>query len=172
MRGMVSAQTSSVDALRRAVYDSPMLPPATQTLHGILNTAQDEARRCNQEFVGIEHLALALLDDDSSEAVRILQQMNISSGYVRNELQHVLPGGKDSPIIAGNLPHSPKVQRLINSAVVLAQAAGQTKLSSRFVLSAMLAEASGIVCESFRRNGGDSNELAKALRDREVTPEN
>src|SRR5688572_10986795 len=104
-----------------------MLPPATETLHRILNTAQHEARNCNQEFVGIEHLALALLDDDSSEAVRVLQQMNVSSGFVRNALSHVLPGGKESPIITGNLPLSPKVQRLINSAVVLAQAADQPK---------------------------------------------
>jgi ATP-dependent Clp protease ATP-binding subunit ClpC len=148
-----------------------MLPPATETLHKILNTAQNEARNCNQEFVGIEHLALALLDDDNSEAVRVLQQMNVSSGYVRNALSHVLPGGKEPPIITGDLPLSPKVQRLINSAIVIAQSTGQLKLSSRHVLAAMLAEASGIICESFRRDGGDPFELAKALREREAAPE-
>jgi ATP-dependent Clp protease ATP-binding subunit ClpC len=148
-----------------------MLPPGTDTLHRIFTTAQNEARKCNQEFVGVEHLALALLDDDSSEAVRLLQQMNISSGFVRNALSHVLPGGKAPPVITGNLPLSPKVQRMINTAVVHAQAAGQGKLSSRFVLAAILAEAGGIVCETFRGGGGDPAELAKALRDRPITAE-
>jgi ATP-dependent Clp protease ATP-binding subunit ClpC len=171
MAVMVRMQSSSVDAAQRHVYDSPMLPPATETLHRILQSAQDEARKCNQEFVGVEHLALALLDDDNCEAVRILQQMNLSTGSVRNELNHVLPGAKEPPIIAGNLPLSPKVQRLINNAVVLAQAGGKEALASRHVLAAMLAEASGIICESFRRNGGDASELVRALRERDVTAE-
>jgi ATP-dependent Clp protease ATP-binding subunit ClpC len=171
MRAILRLRKSSVDAVRGCRYHRAMLQPATDTLHRIFDTAQQEARKCNQEFVGIEHLALALLDDDSSEAVRVLQQMNISSGFVRNALSHVLPGAKESPIITGNLPMSPKVQRLINSALVAAQAAGREKLSSRFVLSAMLAEASGVVCETFRGGGGDPNELARALRERDVTPE-
>jgi len=171
MRGMLRLRKSPVDAVRIARYHRAMLQPATDTLHQIFTSAQLEARRCNQEFVGIEHLAMALLDDDDSEAVRVLQQMNVSSGYVRNELAHVVPGRKEDPVITGNLPLSPKVQRLINTALVASQAAGREKLSSRFVLSAMLAEASGLVCEAFRRDGGDSNELARALRERDVTPE-
>jgi ATP-dependent Clp protease ATP-binding subunit ClpC len=148
-----------------------MLPPSTETLGKIFSSTQQEARRLNQEFVGIEHLALALLDDDSSEAVRLLQQMNISTGYVRNTLAHALPQGSEPPIVTGDLPMSPKVQRLITTAICASQAAGQEKLSSRFLLSTMLSEASGVVCDSFRRNGADINELSRGLRERQVTPE-
>jgi len=150
---------------------APMQPPSTQTLMKIFGNTQNEARRMNQDFVGIEHLALALLDDDNSEAVRVLQQMNVSSGYVRNTLAHAMPQGKEPPIVTGDLPMSPKVQRLITDAICTSQAAGQAKLSSRYLLATMLSQADGAVCDSFRRNGADTNELSRALREREVTPE-
>ena len=59
----------------------------------------------------------------------------------------------------------------MTNAIVTAQAAGQAKVSTRFLLAALLAEASGVVCETFRRSGADAQELTKALRERHVTPE-
>ena len=52
-----------------------------------------------------------------------------------------------------------------------AQAAGKPKISTRFLLSVLIAEASGVACEAFRRSGADGAELAKALRERDVAPE-
>src|SRR5688572_6615898 len=144
---------------------------ATETLTQIFAAAQLEARRLNQDFVGTEHLAMALLDADDSEAGRILAQMNLQSGYVRNQLQHALPSGKEPPVVSGALPMSPKSQRLVTNAIVTAQASGRAKVSSRFLLAALLNEASGIVCETFRRSGADAAELVKALRERNVTAE-
>src|SRR5205085_323512 len=60
----------------------------TETLARVIANAQAEARRLNQDFIGTEHLAMALLDLDESEAGRVLAQMNVESGYVRNALAH------------------------------------------------------------------------------------
>src|SRR3954464_14923256 len=109
--------------------------PQTQTLERVFAKAQDEARRLNQEFVGTEHLAMALLDADSSEAGRILAQMNVQAGYVRNALGHTLPAGTEPPVVTGRLPMSPRSQRLVSKALVAAQATAQSKLSTRLLLS-------------------------------------
>ena len=143
----------------------------TETLTRVIANAQGEARRLNQDFIGTEHLALALLDADESEAGRVLAQMNVQSGYVRNALAHALPASKDPPVVTGKLPMSPRAQRLVTNSIVAAQAAGKAKISTRFLLAVLIAEASGIVCETFRRSGADGPELAKALRERDVTPE-
>jgi ATP-dependent Clp protease ATP-binding subunit ClpC len=145
--------------------------PATQTLTNIFAAAQQEARQLNQDFVGTEHLAMALLDADDSEAGRVLRVMNVESGYIRNALAHALPAGKDPPVVTGDLPMSPKSQRLVSGAIVAAQAAGRGRVSTRFLLAALLAEAAGVVCESFRRAGVDAAELVKALKQRDVTAE-
>jgi ATP-dependent Clp protease ATP-binding subunit ClpC len=148
-----------------------MPQPATQTLTRIFSKAQQQARELNQEFVGVEHLALALLDDDDSEAVRILRQMNVESGYVRNALAHTLPRGAEPPIVDGELPMSPKAQRMVTKSVVSANGDGKDRISSRHLLCSILEEGGGVVCEVLRRSGADSSELARALRDKEVTPE-
>jgi ATP-dependent Clp protease ATP-binding subunit ClpC len=143
----------------------------TDTLTKVIANAQDEARRLNQDFIGTEHLALALLDQDDSEAGRILAQMNVESGYVRNALAHAIPSGEKPPVVTGKLPMSPRAQRLVTNSIVAAQAAGKQKIATRFLLAALIAEASGVVCEVFRRSGADGSELAKALRERDVAPE-
>jgi ATP-dependent Clp protease ATP-binding subunit ClpC len=143
----------------------------TDTLSTIFTNAQAEARRLNQDFVGTEHLAMALLDQDDSEAGRVLAQMHVESGYVRNVLAHTLPTGKEPPVVTGNLPMSPKAQRLISNAVVGAQQSGAAKVSTKHLLWALLSEAQGAVCECSRRSGADSAELVKALNTKEVTAE-
>jgi ATP-dependent Clp protease ATP-binding subunit ClpC len=143
----------------------------TDTLARVFAAAQDEARRLNQDFVGTEHLAMALLDQDDSEAGRLLAQLHVESGYVRNVLAHTLPTGKEPPVVTGNLPISPKAQRLISNAVVAAQHGGAPKVSTRHLLVALLSEAQGVVCESFRRSGADATELVKVLGHKEVAAE-
>src|SRR5437763_14188284 len=143
----------------------------TETLTKVLAAAQQEARRLNQDFVGTEHLAMALLDRDDCEAGRVLEQMNLKSGYVRNALAHTLPAGNEPPVVAGLLPMSPKAQRLVTNSIVTAQALGRPKISTRILLATLLSEASGVACEAFRRSGADTTELVKALRERDVTAE-
>ena len=148
-----------------------MFIPLTETLARVIANAQGEARRLNQDFIGTEHLALALLDLDDSEAGRVLAQMNVQSGYVRNALVHAMPAGQDPPVVTGRLPMSPKAQRLVTHAIVAAQAAAKAKVSTSTMLAVLLAENKGVVCEAFRRSGADGSELIKALKEREVAPE-
>ena len=148
-----------------------MFGTTTDTLSKIFTNAQAEARRLNQDFVGTEHLAMALLDQDDSEAGRLLAQLHVESGYVRNVLAHTLPSGKEPPVVTGNLPMSPKAQRLISNAVVAAQQTGAAKVSTKHLLWALLNEAQGAVCECFRRSGADSAELVKALATKQVVAE-
>jgi ATP-dependent Clp protease ATP-binding subunit ClpA len=97
--------------------------------------------------------------------------MNVESGYVKNALAHALPEGKESPVVTGRLPMSPKAQRLVTHAIVAAQAAGKAKVSTSTMLATLLAETSGVVCEAFRRSGAEGSELVKALRERDVASE-
>ena len=148
-----------------------MYLPLTETLARVIANAQDEARRLNQDFIGTEHLAIALLDVDNSEAGRVLAQMNVQSGYVRNALIHAVPAGKEAPVVTGRLPMSPKAQRLVTHAIVAAQAAGKSRVSTSILLATLLAETSGVVCEAFRRSGAQGAELIKALKEKDVAAE-
>ena len=51
-----------------------MQPPLTECARKTLDEAQIEARHLNQEFVGTEHLLLALLDEQGSAFISALRQ--------------------------------------------------------------------------------------------------
>src|SRR5438270_7179082 len=102
----------------------------TRTVRHILERAQREAREHNQEFVGTEHLFLGTIQCQECEAERILQQQHLNPNQLRSAVVRDLPMGPEAPVISGDLPLSPKAQRVINGAIVKAQALREEKIST------------------------------------------
>jgi len=77
--------------------------PFSQELTRIFIFAAEEARDMNYNYIGTEHLLLALLRDPSSRIARILQGMNVDSEHFRKEVLRALDpnfipdDGSDSP---------------------------------------------------------------------------
>ncbi len=64
--------------------------PITPRLRNILNIALNEARAMNYNFVGTEHLLLAILRDGESEAARVLANLKIDLESVRVRILQAL----------------------------------------------------------------------------------
>src|SRR5689334_12937102 len=112
----------------------------TEHLSQALSQAQQEARSLNQEFVGTEHLLLALLSVGDSEALAGLKLAGVERDALRTRLTESLPRGAQPPVVTGDLPFSPNAQRAINTAVVKAQSSGASHVSTRMLLVALLDE--------------------------------
>src|SRR2546423_11284864 len=112
----------------------------SETLRGMLAEAQKEARLLNQDFVSTEHLLLGVVRCDSCEAARALRAAEVDVGELRAALMHVLPRGKEDPVVTGDLPLSPKAQRVINNAIVKAQSLRERHVTTRLVVLALLDE--------------------------------
>src|SRR5437868_1254560 len=93
----------------------------TDQLRSVLQLAQRSARGFNQDFVGTEHLVLGVLDCGICEAGRVMQRGGVDLAELRNRLTEDLPRPTDAPVVTGNLPLSPRVQRAINTALAKAQ---------------------------------------------------
>src|ERR1700722_4036443 len=105
----------------------------TATLDAAIRHADEEARALHQEFVGTEHLLLGMLANQAGEGVRILQK-TINLAELRRHLMKELPHGSEATVVTGRLPLSPRAQRVINTALSAAQAAGQPRVSTKYVL--------------------------------------
>lgn len=141
----------------------------TQTLLHILDLAQREARDHRQEFVGTEHLFLAVISCETCEAVNILRQQHLDPAALRSSVMGELPVAGEMPVITGDLPLSPKAQRVINGAIVKAQALREPRISTRFLLLSLLDEPHTVIRVAINAGGEDVNQLRQALVD---TPEN
>ena len=135
----------------------------TNTLRQVLVSAQREARELNQEFVGTEHLFLGILRCVECDAESILREQQLEPGQLRPAVLRGLPRGTEPPVITGDLPLSPKAQRVINGAIVKAQALRQERISTRFLLLLLLDDPQTLVREALLAQGGDVNVLRQAL---------
>jgi ATP-dependent Clp protease ATP-binding subunit ClpC len=139
-----------------------MRPAFTETLSAALVHADEQARQLGQDFVGTEHILLGIVASKTGDAFKALQaETNISQ--LTTSITDALPKTGERPLVTGRLPLSPKAQRAVNSAVSKAQSAGQSAVSTRFMLLALLDESDSAVGELLSGSGADLDELRGLL---------
>lgn len=142
----------------------------TQSLEATLAEAQDSARALNQDFVGTEHLTLGLLGGDG-DAVHALRAAHADVSELTASLKQHLPRGEHPPVVTGKLPLSPKSQRMLNDAIVNTQNARSPKISTRFLLRALLEEPGTALHTALAAGGVDVDALLRHLDESPDHPE-
>lgn len=138
--------------------------PFTDCTRSIIQQAQSEARELNQEFVGTEHLAIALLKVSTCEAVRALHTQHVDHNAARTTLRSMMNHSAEPPVISGDLPLSPRAQRAINAAIVAAQSMRQPKITTRALLLALMEEDGAPLVTALRNSGADIDTLRQSLQ--------
>ena len=149
---------------------APMHQDLTLSLRQSLDAAQGFARELRQDFVSTEHLMLGLLATDG-DALRALRSAHAEPQKLQSTLMTALPHGDPPPIVTGDLPLSPKAQRVINGAIVTAQVLRQRQVSTRFLLKALLEEPHSIIRQSLESAGVDIDALLPSLVEKPSSPE-
>jgi ATP-dependent Clp protease ATP-binding subunit ClpC len=73
------------------------------------------ARRLHHEYLGTEHMLLALLEAAPNPAVALLERCGVSPGQVREAVEKVIIQGP-GPVRRGRLPRTPRLQRALEFA--------------------------------------------------------
>ncbi|MGH6961513.1 MAG: Clp protease N-terminal domain-containing protein, partial [Dongiaceae bacterium] len=117
------------DAVARSLAKTPKLQYdvvqiyTTPRIVRMLEAANGEAERLKDEYVGIEHLLIAIADEREGEAARLLRQFNIDKERIYRALQEVRGGARvDSPTAES------KYKALERYSIDLTEAARQGKL--------------------------------------------
>ncbi|EFG2885915.1 ATP-dependent Clp protease ATP-binding subunit ClpA, partial [Escherichia coli] len=116
------------------------MPAFSQSLEKALHQALTIANERHHEFATLEHLLLALLDDQDAAAVMKACNVDIDDlrqtvlNYIDTELDNLVTGyDEDSKPTAG-------FQRVIQRAVIHVQSSGREEVSGANVLVAIFAE--------------------------------
>ena len=117
------------DAVAKALDKSPKLAYdvvqiyTTPRIVRMLEAANAEAERLKDEYVGVEHILIAMADEREGEGARILRQAGIDKEAIYRALQEVRGGARvDSPTAES------KYKALEKYAVDLTEAAREGKL--------------------------------------------
>ena len=109
----------------------------------IIILAREEAERHQNDYLGTEHLVLAILRETDGIALMILKKMGLSTEQIRLEIERNLPGG-GTTMTFGEIPFSPRVKKVIEYGVEEARLLGHNHIGSEHLLLGLLREEEGI----------------------------
>jgi len=120
----------------------------------IIILAREEAERHQNDYLGTEHLVLAILRETDGIALTIIKKMGLSSEQIHLEIERNLPGG-GTTMTFGEIPFSPRVKKVIEYAVEEARLLGHNHIGSEHLLLGLLREEEGIGGKILRSLGAN-----------------
>ena len=112
----------------------------SKELESSLNEAFNEARNQRHEYITVEHLLLALLDNSSANS--ILQACGADMSVLRTELAEYLSNNTPifGDVVGGEVQPTLGFQRVLQRAVFHVQSSGKREVVGANVLVAMFGE--------------------------------
>lgn len=121
-------------------------PHVSMRVQRVLAAANDEAARLHHEYIGTEHLLLALTADEGGVAVAALQNLGVKLGDVRTRIETtVRPGKPGEP--PGKRPYTTRTQRVLQLSESAARELGHSYVGTEHLLLGMLDEQKGIAAQ-------------------------
>ncbi len=116
------------------------MPSFSRSLEKALHQALAAANERRQEYATLEHLLLALVDDQDAAAV--MKACNVDLDRLRRDLSDYIDAELDNLVIDGDDDSKPTAsfQRVIQRAVIHVQSSGREEVTGANVLVAIFAE--------------------------------
>jgi ATP-dependent Clp protease ATP-binding subunit ClpC len=113
----------------------------TERAKRVLTLAQEEAERSHHSFIGTEHLLLGLLREHDGLASKVLNNLGIEIGKVRQTIESVL-GSNERVIIQQIIPTS-RVKSVIEISFEESRRMGHNFVGTEHLLLGLLLEGRG-----------------------------
>jgi ATP-dependent Clp protease ATP-binding subunit ClpC len=112
---------------------------------GLLALAAEEARRLNHNFIGTEHLFIAVTKNEDGPTARLLKRAGLNPRHVRNEIRREIGTGEGVPLTS-TLPLTPRAEMVLSLAIFLAEREDDDhdEIGEEHLLLALLQEGEGV----------------------------
>ncbi len=116
------------------------MPTFSRSLEKVLHKALSSAAQRKQEYATLEHLLLALLEDQ--DAIAVLRACGVDLDVLRNDLVDYIDGELENLVVSNPTEAKPTAgfQRVIQRAVIHVQSSGREEVTGANVLVAIFAE--------------------------------
>lgn len=143
-RGAIAASSDCARARQQGgTLRTPDAPLADSALE-VLALAREEASRLQHEYVGTEHVALALMRLREGTAARALDELALDRDAVRAMIASMVRPGSVAVAPSVALPYTSRTQAALDLAAEGAAALGHDSVGAEHLLLGLLREARGI----------------------------
>lgn len=131
-----------------------MFEKFTERGRRVIIYAREEAERRNNDYLGTEHLLLALLREEDSIPVAILRKMGLSVEEIRFEVERNITVGNNL-LTFGEIPFTPRVKKVLELAIEEARLLGHNYIGNEHLLLGLIREDEGIGGKILRSLGAN-----------------
>lgn len=117
-----------------------MHPKASKRVDAVMKIANDIAREFDQEYVGTEHVLLAILREGTGLGASVLAKRGLDEAAVRREVEKLVKKSMEETWVFGRLPGTPHFKNVIASAIEQCHELDAREVSTEHLLLALLKE--------------------------------
>ncbi len=143
-----------------------MFEKFTERARKVMKLATQQANRLHSEFVGTEHILLAILDEEGGVAAKALRKLRLDQGNMRAEIERIIEPNTNMPApTLGTIPYSPRAKRVIELAGEEACRAGVDVVGTEHILLGLYREHEGIAYQVLHNFGVKDQELRSCMKE-------
>lgn len=122
----------------------------TDNARKVMQLANQQAQRFNHEYIGTEHLLLAILRNQSPgcSTCNILAGSGVDLGRLRMQCEKLIQCGPDI-VTMGRLPQTPRAKKVIENAMAEARALESDVVDVQHIFIGLMMEPEGVAYQAF-----------------------
>lgn len=111
----------------------------------VLKLANEEAEKLHHQFIGTEHILLALIAEGTGVGANVLKNLNIDLKRIRRHVEQIVAGPTETLSgTCGQYPLTPRSKNVIDGAIAEARALQHSYVGTEHLLLGLLREEEGI----------------------------
>ena len=128
-----------------------------------LHAAGDEAAALQHEYIGTEHILLALLRDSDSVALAFLANVHSDIDGIRAKINAVVKPGSAVVPAGTERPYTSRAKKVVELAMLCAREDNRSSIGTQHLLLGLLREKKGIAAQVLVHSGVTEDQVATAL---------
>ncbi|HEY3242789.1 MAG TPA: Clp protease N-terminal domain-containing protein [Phycisphaerae bacterium] len=119
----------------------------------IVRLAEEIARESGQEYVGTEHVLLAIVREGTGLGAKLLARRNVTPERLKVEVDKLIESSLEETWVFGRLPGSPHYRNVVAKAIEQAQQLEAREVCSEHLVLALLKEKDCVACNALANLG-------------------
>jgi ATP-dependent Clp protease ATP-binding subunit ClpA len=133
----------------------------TDRARRVVVLAQEEARALNHDYIGTEHLLLALIHEGEGVAAKALESLGISLEAVRHQVQEIIGQGQTPK--QGHIPFTPRAKKVLELSLREAHQLGHDYIGTEHLLLGLIREGQGVAAQVLVMLGADLDRVSQQV---------
>lgn len=130
-----------------------MLPKSSQQVTDVMRMANDIAHEYEQEYVGTEHVLLAIAANGPSPGTTVLQNHGLTASKLRSEVDRLIKKRLEETWVFGRLPGTPHFKNVMATAIEQCRQLEAKEVGTEHLLLALLKEKGSVAYKALNNLG-------------------